>query len=117
MITVLVISFLGLILLASFLTFDRLVYIEYKSYRRNWEADGKPHGFFWIPREVTRLGGRIIGVRSSIASQKCAFVWVFSTPNWVRENESASRLLLRFRLLFGVWNLTSLLILLFIFLH
>ncbi|SRR6266487_164427 len=117
MIQVLVISFLVLILLASFIMFDRLVYLEYEFYRKNWEADGKPHGIFWVPQELTSFGGRIVKFRSTIASKKCAFVWLFATPNWVRENSDARRLLRWLRLLAGLWNLTSLLILFFGFSH
>lgn len=89
MITVLTIAFFGSVLLAAFLVFDRLVRLEYRSYRRNWDADGQPHGFFWVPPEVKRFGGWAVSLRSDFASKRCSHVWLFSTPDWIRKGEEA----------------------------
>ena len=115
MITILAIGFLGCVLVAALLIFDRLVRLEYQSYRRNWEADGKPHGFFWVPPEVKRWGGWAISLRSDFAFNRCSFVWLFSTPDWVRGDEEAKQLLTWLRILVLVWNLSILLSALFVF--
>jgi hypothetical protein len=109
MITVLAIAFFASVGLAAFIMFDRLVWLEYHSYRRNWEADGQPHGFFWVPPEVKRLGGWALSLRSDFASKRCSYVWLLSTPDWVREDQSAKRLLFGMRLLVVLWNVSILL--------
>jgi len=117
MITILAIAFFASVLLAAFVMFDRLVRLEYQSYRRNWEADGQPHGFFWVPPEVKRLGGWAISFRSDFASKRCSYVWLFSTPDWVKKDEKAKQLLYRLRILVVVWNISMLLSVLFAFSH
>jgi hypothetical protein len=117
MITILAIGFFASVLLAAFLMFDRLVRLEYQSYRRNWEADGQPHGFFWVPPEVKRLGGWTVSFRSDFASKRCSYVWLFSTPDWVRRDEKAKQLLNWLRVLVVVWNTSILLSAVFAFSH
>lgn len=36
-------------LLYGFWVFDQIVKLEYEAHRKQWEQDGRPHGFFWIP--------------------------------------------------------------------
>jgi|SRR6266550_739634 len=93
------------VLIAAFIIFDRLVRLEYSAYRSNWEADGKPHGFFWVPAESKSAGGWLVGSRSSFAFHRCTFGWLFSTPAWMRDNASARRLVFWLRLLVLTWNL------------
>jgi hypothetical protein len=38
--------FLFAVVLTAFWMFDKLVRLEYASYRENWEQDGQPNGFF-----------------------------------------------------------------------
>jgi len=92
------------VLLVAFWTFDQLVRLEYHSYRMNWEADGKPYGFFFVPAECKARGGLIVSFRSSFASHRCAFGWLFSTPQWVKDDAKAKRLLLWMRVTVIVWN-------------
>ena len=117
MVNVLAILFVALVLLAAFIMFDRIVRLQYRSYRRDWEADGQPHGFFWVPREVRTVGGWIIKGHSSIASRRLAFVWLFSTPAWARKDENAKRLLFWLRVFVATWNISVLLIAFLIYLH
>ena len=105
---VLIILF-AVMLLTAFLLFDRLVHVEYQFYRSNWVADGKPHGFFWVPAEVKTLGGWMIKGHSSIASKRCAIIWLFSTPDWLRGDPRAKRFLYWLRFLVALWNLSILL--------
>lgn len=117
MITVLAIVFFASVLLAAFVMFDRLVWLEYHSYRSNWEADGRPHGFFWVPSEVKRLGGWAVSMRSDFASKRCSYVWLFSTPDWVRNDQKAKHLLYWLRILAVIWNASILLSALYAFSH
>ena len=94
MITVLAIAFFASVGLAAFVMFDRLVRLEYQSFRKDWEKDGQPHGFFWVPPEVKRLGGWAVSLSSGFASKRCSYVWLFSTPDWVRKSEKARQLVL-----------------------
>lgn len=95
---------LASVLIAAFLRFDQLVRLEYESYRRIWEADGKPHGFFWVPAESRSLGGWRVKASSGLASKRCALVWLFSTPEWIQRDDRAGHLLLWLRILVLVWN-------------
>lgn len=115
MLTVVVVVILAAILIADFVTFDQLVKLEYRSYRKNWEADGQPHGFFWVPAEAKRLGGLAVSLRSSISSNLCSYTWLFSTPSWVKGDEEATHLLYRLRILTIIWNAAILLIMLYQF--
>lgn len=93
------------VLIAAFMVFDQLVSLEYSSYRKNWEADGKPHGFFWVPTESKSAGGWLVSFGSSFAFHRCTFGWLFSTPEWMREDEKALRLIFWLRVLVLTWNL------------
>src|SRR3989442_199246 len=97
-----------LVLLPAFLMFDRLVRIEYEDFRGSWEADGKPHGFFWVPNEIRRFHGLLISSGSGIARQRCALSWLVLTPKWVRENRTARRAIFVWRFLVGFWILANL---------
>jgi len=87
------------LVLGAFATFDRLLDVEYTSYRRNWEKDGKPHGFFWSPAEIRRLGFWDL-TKSSTAHMRLRFDWLFVTPGWVRDNSEARFWLYAWRSLF-----------------
>jgi len=91
------------VLIANFLVFDQLVRLEYENYRMNWEADGMPHGFFWVPEEAKAAGGWVVRFGSSAALQCCTIAWLFSTPEWMRRDEKALRLVFWFRILGLVW--------------
>ena len=90
--------------IAAFLLFDQLVRLEYKAHRGSWEADGQPHGFFWVPPESKLLGGWMMKLSSGIASKRCSLVWLFSTPEWVRRDERAGYFLFWYRLVALAWN-------------
>ena len=81
------------VLLAGFValfTVDRLVRLQYASHRQAWEADGKPNGMLFRPPESE-------GMRSSWALQRCMFVWSFKTPEWIRQDRRALRLVFLMR--------------------
>ncbi len=92
------------ILIAAFIVFDKLIWLEYFEYKRNWEEDGKPHGFFRVPPEAQFAGGLLARFGSSAAQQRKSFAWLFSTPNWIRHDPRARRLVFWFRVLVLSWN-------------
>jgi hypothetical protein len=99
------------VLLAAFLVFDQLVRLEYNVYRSKWEADGKPHGFFWVPPESKALSGWIVKGSSTFARNHRALSWLFSTPEWIQQNANAKRLLYLLRLFVITWNVSILIVL------
>ena len=90
------------VIFASFFLFDRIVRVEYFDHRSAWEADGQPHGFFWVPRESTFAGGLLVRFGSSMAQRHVWRSWLFSTPAWIRRDRHALHTLYWLRgLLFG----------------
>jgi hypothetical protein len=93
------------VLFASYFLFDGMIRKEYFDHHAQWEADGKPCGIFWVPRESIFLEyGSLSLVRlgSSVASQRKFYVWLFLTPAWMQRDNTARRLLFWSRaLLFG----------------
>lgn len=108
-----IIPFLIGTLLSGIVTLDLLLRLEYRFHRQSWEADGRPHGFFWVPREIGRFYGLIPDLRSSLSSCRCSFVWLFSTPDWTKSDVNARRLLFWFRFSAVIWN-GSILLLIFV---
>jgi hypothetical protein len=88
-----------LTVLATFLTFDKLVRLQYASHRAKWEEDGKPRGYFFRPPETKALGGPFVTQSSAWAFQKCSILWVLSTPEWMQQDRQALRLVYRLRVL------------------
>jgi len=88
-----------LTVLATCWTFDKLVRLQYAYHRAKWEEDGKPCGFFFRPPESRVLGGLFVTRPSSWAFQKCSVLWVLSTPEWIKQDQRALRLVHRLRVL------------------
>ena len=89
-----------LALIASGVLFDRLVMVEYFNHRYQWELDGKPTGFFWVPEGATVFHGRIVRLTSSFAGRHAWRVWLWSTPAWMKRDRKTLRLLHWWRGLF-----------------
>jgi hypothetical protein len=103
-----------LTVLATCWTFDKLVRLQYASYRTKWEEDGKPCGFFFRPPETRVLGELLVTRSSSWAFQKCSVLLVPSTPKWMQKDQRALRLVIRLCVLtlassagVGVWLLSA----------
>jgi hypothetical protein len=93
--------------LAMFAMFDVLVRFEYANYRSDWERDGSPHGFFWVPEEAKARFFRMFpSFRSSNARTSCLQRWLFRTPVWVHAHSAASKAIVAYRILAGCWFLT-----------
>ena len=93
----------GIILLFCFITFDELVKCQKRDFYNIWVEDGKPYGFFWIPKESNLFKG-------SMARNRLSIQWLFNTPDWVRESEYATKLLLRMRISTILWYMALLII-------
>lgn len=98
------------VLFGSFLTFDQLIRLEYNSYRSQWENDGTPRGILWFPREYWK--SQSMGwfskwksqYKSEWAFQKIWLSWLFSTPQWMENDEKALSLIRQYRVLVLIWN-------------
>lgn len=88
--------------LGSFFTFDELVLLEYYSYRTDWENDGRPYGIFWYPFDY-RESKNFKWFSSSLARQRLARIWLFSTSQWMKKDEEAMKLVKRFRILVFIY--------------
>jgi hypothetical protein len=89
-------------LVYSFISFDRLVRLQHREQHALWEADGRPIGFFWRPAEVGWLPPAIW--TSGLAHNRLSMVWIFETPDWVRESAPALRLIHDLRMGVLLWN-------------
>ncbi len=94
--TILLLFFLYI--LSTFYLFDGVVKFEYRNYRKNWIADGKPIGFFWVPKEARGKFLELPKIRSSFARSRCSGSWIYATPEWAKGDAQAGKLLLRYRL-------------------
>ena len=98
---------------AGAIAFDKFIYLQYSRFRRNWERDGKPFGFFWTTPEVKRAGfWSFLG--SSSARRRATFDWLFATPAWVKESSAATAWLYAYRLLSLISLLSPLVAVLFL---
>ena|SRR5438105_9654301 len=86
------------ILIRAFYFLDRLTRHEYRFHREAWEQDGCPTSWFFWPEQAWPLV-------SGIAFQRCAFVWLFSSPKWTCDDPTAKALLSRMRWHVVVWNI------------
>lgn len=91
------------VLVASFVTWRRLVRHEYTAHRTDWERDGRPVGMSWRPAEVGSLGP-LSQLSVSWATHRAMLVLLFRTPAWAADDPLAVRLMRRLRLFVLIWN-------------
>jgi hypothetical protein len=84
------------VLFLIFALFDRILWLQYHFHREDWERHEKPIGFFWLPGESSWWGG-------TFARNRCSREWIYKTPDWMRKDERALRLLYWYRWLGWVW--------------
>jgi len=95
------------LMFTSMVRFDRLLQHEHRHHPDQWDADGKPTGYFWMP-EGTPL-------RMNPAGGRIATAWLFrKAPQWIESDEVGFRLLHAFRTI-GRLAIASLLLALFVF--
>jgi len=74
---------------------SRVIKIEHDDFPAEWKKDGKPHAMpFWYPAKEKF---------DPYATNALAWghQWLFKTPDWVKTNERASRMLKYFRFAFS----------------
>jgi hypothetical protein len=108
----LAIALLGTAIPISNSLLDRLVRREYHVHRQSWEDRGRPVGPFFAPEEARAFTSRFAFHFSTLR-------WLLSTPQWIRDDADAARLLRRLRwtmialhtgaflLFYLVWRLIS----------
>jgi len=96
---------MGLVLLiSSFLAFDRLIGLEYNLHREQWERDGQPLGYFWISPPRGQLFSSFYNqLKRQFARDKLSRKWLLSKPEWTRDDSKAVRLLQIYRLITIAW--------------
>ncbi len=94
--------------LTAFWMFDRLVRLEYASYKESWEEDGRPHGFLFVASETKALGGFSVRLGSSLAFLRCFFAWLFEAPEWMRQDQRALRWVFWYRVSVLTFNVMGL---------
>jgi hypothetical protein len=99
---------LAVVLIASLYFLDRLIRYEYQFHRDVWERDGRPVGYLFRPLEASWF-------RSGLAFHRCAFRWLFYTPQWTRDDLAAKTLLSRLRWCVLAWNVGIIIFLLLLF--
>ena len=87
------------LLIIDFFVLDCLLRWEYRDASEAWDADGRPHGYFWIPPESKVLGGLLVSLRSGRALRRITFEWFFKTPEWMLKQDGARLLLWLHRML------------------
>ena len=91
------------VVFALFFLFDRILRVQYFDHRSAWDADGQPHGFFWVPRESTFARGLLVRLGSSIAQRHTWRSWLFSMPGWIKRDAHTRRLLYWWRAVIFGW--------------
>ncbi len=78
-------------ILTGLLAFDGLIHRLYSHHHDEWIASGRPGGLFRVPKEVVDLPFRE-GFSSSAANSRLIWRWVFVTPEWMKQETGATRL-------------------------
>jgi hypothetical protein len=82
-----------LVLLVEFWLASRLIRIEYQFHRENWDEDGKPADYFWF----------VAG--SYVARFAVSTSWIFGTPDWMKSEPRALRIVIWYLALMFLWIL------------
>ncbi len=97
-------------LLSAFVMFfisDFILRVQHARHFKEWEADGRPYGFFFVPRELGFLG--VFRVGSWLATQRRLLSLTFKTPAWAYTEPKVISLLWVYRGMhfigFGLWLL------------
>lgn len=88
---------LAIICVALFLISDYILYVQHERHIETWEADDRPFGIFYFPKEVRTPFTRRFG--SWFSSQKRLISLGFKTPEWARTEQAIINLLIVYRIL------------------
>lgn len=83
----------GAILCIPFFLFDALVRLQYKKHQEIWELDGKPSCYFWIVEGFSNWRFEGFAFKRQWAAQKCFMNWIRKTPDWMKTEPKALKLL------------------------
>jgi hypothetical protein len=90
----------------SFIIYDSILKLEYKSYHVYWKNDGQPIGFFWIARENRKLFvSPFSQLRNQFARDQLSRKWLYSTPEWMTNDPQALQLTTKYRWLISIWSI------------
>lgn len=70
---------------------------QYTNFRSAWEADGRPRGIFWIPKEA-KVGVWYVSYASGHAGHLARWRWFFKNPQWITEMVEARPLMVLHRI-------------------
>ena len=90
-----------IICIILFLISDHILYVQHERHFESWEADGKPTGIFYSPKEAKTVFG-LPRFGSWISGQKRHLTLLFRTPPWAQSEPSTRTLLIVFRLLWVI---------------
>jgi hypothetical protein len=79
--------------ISEFLIFDQIIRIQYKNYYSEWEKAGKPHGFFFRPKEAFIIPNFMPEFGSWRAMQRLCFTFQWKTPEWAFNESKVLQLL------------------------
>jgi hypothetical protein len=79
------------VLVAAFWLASRLIRIEYQFHRESWDEDGKPADYFWF------VSG------SYVARFAVSTSWIFATPDWMKREPRALKIVIWYRALISLW--------------
>ena len=88
-------------LIFSFVAFDILIRKLYQDHREEWEKHGRPCGMMWHAKETERAI-----FKSDTSMKKLQFVWLFITPDWIKNDFNATHWIRWFRFAVLFWNLS-----------
>jgi hypothetical protein len=91
----------AVLVIVAMMTFDQLLIIERERFPEQWMKDGSPATFYRQRSQFKR------GIKESFATNKCSMVWLFVTPQWIKGDGNAERILRRLRIIVAVWNFVA----------
>lgn len=74
----------------NFFATDQLLRLEFKKHRSEWEKDGRPYGYFWYPKGTAFWSG-------GLARGSVLYKWHKETPEWIKSDLRAVKLLYLYR--------------------
>jgi hypothetical protein len=80
---------------------ERLLRLQYTSFRSEWDRDGQPVCSLSRSRSIFHAGFLAL-VRAQLARHRLALIWAFRTPAWMIGEARAIRLLSLYRSLLYV---------------
>ena len=85
------------LVLVSFGLFDRILRFQVENFQSDWEKEGKPIGFFWIPEDSSFISG-------SFQRSVRLLSWTFWSEPWMKNEPTVKKTALVMRsCIFAFW--------------